>query len=979
MTEVASLSVSIGVDKSGFDSGMKSVNSGIAGFSKSVSDGMKSAGASLTGLGASITGLGAPFAGIAAVAINSFAESEKVTTQLDAVLKSTEASMVTTAATAGHWANVTKASGENVAEWKNQLESAQTKLGNLQAKQAAGIALSDSEKNRMAALSGEIQNYQNALNGATTTAKVWVAGQAASASISHLSRQAYIDLASSLQKITPFTDEAVLSAENMLLTFTKIGKEVFPDATKIVLDMSTALGQDTKASAMQLGKALNDPISGVTALRRVGVQLTDQQEKQIKAFVRAGDILSAQKIILGELTTEFGGSAEAAGKTFAGSLEILKNRGDDVLETLGGAMIPTVQTLTGVIGNVIGVFENLSPPVQQLIANVVLAGASLAVIGPVIAGIGLGLTALAPVVAVFGGALALLVSPLGLAVAGLIALGALAGQVIDFGAVTDSIETGLIGALNDLKELTGFDVVGLVNSVRTKIEDAFSGGAVKMAPVGVDRSGFQSGTTQMSDDELAALAGIPPNTGNLFTPLGQKIAVDLQTAVNNALVALKLPTIDLSTAFTPIVTDVTTSIAGLDFSSVGTFMQAHFTDIVNLIVNAAWLVFGGPIGAGITIVQLVGTAIANNFLGLGDFLKTSGISDTVTTAFNDLKTTIDDAIATVFGGAQAAQPPGGGLDITAGLTDAVKPEKLTPLQLFASDLQVGFDAIKKVASDVWDELKPGFDALGAGITGFVGAFANTDTEGLLRVVTGIAGAIGALIAPLIELGAQVAGDVLTNLGNALPQIGGFISNLVSAISDVGKGDFAGVATDLGQAAIDIANAALNLFGIQITIPDFTAAIEGWRIGLAGIKAVVDDIVGKVLTAITDFAGGIKNKLIDLAQAFLDFRITLANLVGDSATVASLQTSKADWESQRYVPQAGAVPGAATGASVMRTGAVLVHSGERILNKQETAAYSGGAASSIGQFIVNQTDTDTLLFDLKRRGIDLYMMAQGQGA
>ena len=62
------------------------------------------------------------------------------------------------------------------------------------------------------------------------------------------------------------------------MTFTKIGQDIFPDATRIVLDMSQALGQDLKSSAVQVGKALQDPILGVSALRRVGVNFSDSQQ-----------------------------------------------------------------------------------------------------------------------------------------------------------------------------------------------------------------------------------------------------------------------------------------------------------------------------------------------------------------------------------------------------------------------------------------------------------------------------------------------------------------------------------------------------------------------------------------------------------------------------------------------------------------------------------------------------------------------------
>jgi len=148
-----------------------------------------------------------------------------------------------------------------------------------------------------------------------------------------------IKLADSLQKTTKFSDEAVMGAENLLLTFTNIKDEVFKDSIPLILDMSQALGQDLKSSSIQLGKALNDPIQGITALSRVGVSFTEKQKDTIKALVDTGKTAEAQRIILKELSTEFGGSAEAAGKTFGGRMEILKNQIDGVKESIGGAII----------------------------------------------------------------------------------------------------------------------------------------------------------------------------------------------------------------------------------------------------------------------------------------------------------------------------------------------------------------------------------------------------------------------------------------------------------------------------------------------------------------------------------------------------------------------------------------------------------------------------------------------------------------
>lgn len=152
------------------------------------------------------------------------------------------------------------------------------------------------------------------------------------------------DLATAISNKTGVDDEAIQSGANLLLTFTNVrnevgkGNDIFSQATATIADMSVALGQDTKASAIQLGKALNDPIRGVTALSKVGVSFTEQQKKQIKTLVESGKTLDAQKIILKELGREFGGAAEAAStpteklKVIMGNLE----------ETIGAKLLPTV-------------------------------------------------------------------------------------------------------------------------------------------------------------------------------------------------------------------------------------------------------------------------------------------------------------------------------------------------------------------------------------------------------------------------------------------------------------------------------------------------------------------------------------------------------------------------------------------------------------------------------------------------------------
>ncbi len=152
------------------------------------------------------------------------------------------------------------------------------------------------------------------------------------------------DLANSISRKTGIDDEQIAKAENLLLTFTGIRNEtgknndIFNQATKIAVDMGKALGTDAAGSAIQLGKALNDPLKGITALTRVGVTFSDQQKEQIKNFQAAGKTAEAQKVILAELNKEFGGSAEA--QATAG--DRLKVTIGNIQEQIGNKLVPVI-------------------------------------------------------------------------------------------------------------------------------------------------------------------------------------------------------------------------------------------------------------------------------------------------------------------------------------------------------------------------------------------------------------------------------------------------------------------------------------------------------------------------------------------------------------------------------------------------------------------------------------------------------------
>lgn len=223
-------------------------------------------------------------------------------------------------------------------------------------------------------------------------------------------------LGTSLMRVSGMDDELVKSGANLLLTFKSVrneagkGNDIFNQATKTAVDLSVAFHKDLNSSVILLGKALEDPIRGLTSLRRVGVQFTEDQEAMIKQLVESGDQLGAQRLILAELETQVGGSAKAYGETFAGQVdrakEALKNMGADIL----AAVMPVLEQMTQAVIGLVGWF-NEHEEAAKLLAyalGTLAVAAFAAFTASAVASAAATIAAWAPVLAILGGILATL-------------------------------------------------------------------------------------------------------------------------------------------------------------------------------------------------------------------------------------------------------------------------------------------------------------------------------------------------------------------------------------------------------------------------------------------------------------------------------------------------------------------------------------------------------------------------------------------
>jgi hypothetical protein len=151
-------------------------------------------------------------------------------------------------------------------------------------------------------------------------------------------------MADEFGKVTLFSEEDFMKGAQMLTSFRDIAVSSYQEVIGVAGDVAQVMGTDVNSSLLQLAKALQDPVAGLTALSRSGIQFNESQKETIKSMVEAGNAAGAQALILGELKTQYGGAAAAAGSAgFAGAMDTLAERTNDAFEILGKALDPALK------------------------------------------------------------------------------------------------------------------------------------------------------------------------------------------------------------------------------------------------------------------------------------------------------------------------------------------------------------------------------------------------------------------------------------------------------------------------------------------------------------------------------------------------------------------------------------------------------------------------------------------------------------
>lgn len=248
------------------------------------------------------------------------------------------------------------------------------------------------------------------------------------------------EFASSLMMEIAVDDENIIAVQTKLATFEKVIKntagtsEIFERATRAAFDLEAAgFGEGTQ-NAVQLGKALQDPLHGMIALKKAGTLTAADIERIGTKYKQTGNLLEAQKSILKAVEKQVGGVAKANVSATAR----IKIGFGEIVEKLGGALLPMLDRFSKWITIALPKIQKWIDDNQDLVSALAAIAATVAAVSLAVSGLSFVFGGLAKTVA-FGSTVFATIT----AAAGLFS-GGIGGVAVSFRALDAAMKANVI-------------------------------------------------------------------------------------------------------------------------------------------------------------------------------------------------------------------------------------------------------------------------------------------------------------------------------------------------------------------------------------------------------------------------------------------------------------------------------------------------------------------------------------------------------
>jgi hypothetical protein len=168
------------------------------------------------------------------------------------------------------------------------------------------------------------------------------------------------------------TQAKLATFKELLMTADQMGGS-FDRATQASLDMAAAGFGEAEQNAVQLGKALNDPIKGINSLTRSGITFTAQEKEKIKTLVETGKMLDAQKIILAAIEMQVGGTAEKTANGMAKIKNAISLVIEDAAKPLARGFEQVSESLIAMGPKIEAFMESITPKIREVADTIGMA------------------------------------------------------------------------------------------------------------------------------------------------------------------------------------------------------------------------------------------------------------------------------------------------------------------------------------------------------------------------------------------------------------------------------------------------------------------------------------------------------------------------------------------------------------------------------------------------------------------------------
>lgn len=224
------------------------------------------------------------------------------------------------------------------------------------------------------------------LKFANDSIKAWNESQSALANVNAglkstnnaigISSKQFQDMAAKSQSVGIFEDDSILqNATAQLLTFGNIGKQNFERIQNAAMDVTAKLkginatGEDLRGISIMMGKAMDNPVKGMAAMRRVGISFSDSEVNAVKSMMAHNDIIGSQNLMLKAIERQYGGTNEALRQTDAGMERAAQNKLGDVMERVGQQLVPAKLQFYELANDILPVLADVLPALIQFLKD----------------------------------------------------------------------------------------------------------------------------------------------------------------------------------------------------------------------------------------------------------------------------------------------------------------------------------------------------------------------------------------------------------------------------------------------------------------------------------------------------------------------------------------------------------------------------------------------------------------------------------